>query len=171
MAKVKTGNQEFEIPNEWVVLAEDTPEARTRRDELLRRKLGGLIPSITNGVITVREESGEQVVRVTAQLGTKAAATADLPALFYLTPMYCDLDNVHQALRDAPSYLPPVLKLAWELKLLLVTGKLTFDRLRAYQPAIQKVLEERESSTLVEEFHRRLSEMETLGSPFVPLGF
>lgn len=178
--KVKTTNQEFPIPDEWVALTDDSQEAKNRRDELLRRKLGGLIPAITNGVITVREEGGEQIVRVTQQLGTKAAGTTDeegehkehsLPPEFYLTPIHCDLADVLGRLQEAPPYLPPVLKLALELKWLLISGKLTFDRLVAYQPTIREALEERHSTSLVEELHRRLCEVPPPHASYVPLGF
>jgi len=172
--KVKTGNQEFDIPDEWVALAEETEDAKRRRDELLRRKLGGYIPAITNGVISVREEDGNTVVRVTQQVGTKAAAEETescLPAAFYLSPMSTDLTGVLSLLRDAPAYLPPTLKLALELKWLLISGKLTFDRLVAYQPVIREALEERQSTSLVEELHRRLTEVPPPRISYVPLGF
>jgi len=173
--KVKTGNQEFEIPDTWVALTEDTEDAKRRRDELLRRKLGGYVPAITNGVISVREEGGDTVVRVTPQVGTKAAAGEPaengLPAAFYLSPMRTDLTDVLFVLRDAPAYLPPTLKLALELKWLLISGKLTFDRLVAYQPIIREALEERHATSLVDELHRRLTEVPPPRISYVPLGF
>jgi hypothetical protein len=177
--KVKTGNQEFEIPDEWVRLEVDNDEHKKRRDELLRRKLGGLLPSITNGVITVRDENSETVVRVTAQLGTKALpepgeegeVSVVLPAAFYLSPMHTDLSEVHRVLREAPPYLPPVFALALRLKWEVIKGKLTFERLLAYQPEIQQVLDEHTSNSLVEEFHRRLVEVAPPRITVVPLGF
>ena len=47
---------------------------------------------------------------------------------------------VHQRLTDAPAYLPPLLKLAWGLKWLSVSGQLTFERLIQYQPLLSHAL-------------------------------
>lgn len=44
-SKVKTSNQEFPIPDEWVALAEDTQEAKNQRDARLKRLLGAYIPT------------------------------------------------------------------------------------------------------------------------------
>src|SRR5712691_11355052 len=129
MAKVKTTNQEFTIPDEWVRLSDDSQEAKNQRDTRLRRLLAGYSPAITKAQRSDTTEGEETIARVTPQLGTKGVdgggSGQDLPPFFLLSGLRCDLDPVHQALRDAPAYLPPVLRLAWELKWAMLTGKLT----------------------------------------------
>lgn len=175
MAKVKTTNQEFPIPAAWVALEDDSQEAKIQRDTRLRRLLSGYIPAITTAQLTYSQEGDETIVRVTPQLGTKGteahATDQGVSPLFFTSGLRCSLGNVHQALRDAPAYLPPVLKLAWELKWAMLTGKLTFERLMTYQPEIREVLEERSESGLVERIHQRLKDLRPMPSPAAPIGF
>ncbi len=175
MAKIKTTNQEFPIPAAWVALEDDSQEAKIQRDTRLRRLLSGYIPAITNAQLTYAQEGEETIVRVTPQLGTKGreahATDQGVSPLFFTSGLRCSLGNVHQALRDAPAYLPPVLKLAWKLKWAMLTGKLTFERLMAYQPEIREALEERSESGLVERIHQRLKDLRPTPSPAAPIGF
>ena len=174
MAKVKTNNQEFPIPDEWVALADDSQEAKNQRDTRVRRLLSSYIPAITNAQLSFTTEGDETIVRVTPQLGTKGVeelwAHLPVPSFFYLTGLHCDLVPVHEALRAGPPYMPPVLKLAWELKWAMITGNLTFKRLLDYQPQIQRVLEQHDGG-LVEQIHERLKGLPPLSSPAAPIGF
>ncbi|MBA2681155.1 MAG: hypothetical protein H0U76_22495 [Ktedonobacteraceae bacterium] len=186
MAKVKTSNQEIPIPDAWVVLSDDSQEAKNARDGRIRRGLANFVPSINNAQLTYAQEGEETVVRVTTQLGTKAVDVFEeaegtllldeeqatpLPQFFTVSSIQCDLSEIHQTLRDAPPYVPPVLKLAWELKWLQITGRLTFKRLMEYQPKIQEALTSREPYSLVEHIHQRLKELPPAPSPVAPLGF
>jgi hypothetical protein len=165
--KVKTTNQEFPIPDEWVALSEDTQEAKNQRDARLKRLLSTYIPSINNAQLTYSTQEEETIVRVTTQLGTKGV---DMP-FFPTAGMQCNLSGIHETLRSAPAYVPPVLLLAWELKWLQVTGKLTFEKLLEYQPKIEKALAEREPYQLVTYIHQRLKDLPPAPSPVAPLGF
>jgi hypothetical protein len=174
MATMKTTNQEFPIPDEWVVLADESQEAKNQRDTRIRRKLGSYIPALTNGQITYTQEGEEMVVRVTPQLGTKAVMLREqeqLPSFFFLSRMQCDLEDVHARLRDALAYLPPTLSLAWELKWLQVTGQLTFQRLIDYQPKIRETITANHDARLVEHIHERLRDLPAISAPAAPLGF
>jgi hypothetical protein len=176
VAIVKTANQEIPIPDAWVALTDESQEAKSQRDARLRRLMGGVVPSINNAQLTYNQEEGKgMVVRVTTQLGTKATEEHEegdqgLPSFFFYTKLQCDLNEVHASLCNAPRYLPPVLKLAWELKWLQVTGKLTFPKLLEYQPAIQKVLEDSTSSNQVEHIHQRLRDLPPAPAPTAPIG-
>ncbi len=168
MAKVKTSNQEFPIPDEWVALPDESQEARNQRDARIRRSLSTYVPSINNAQLSYTQEGEETIVRVTTQLGTKGGEER---LFFPASSIQCDLSAIHQTLRDAPSSVPPVLILAWELKWLQVTGQLTFKRLLEYQPRIQQVLSERSPYHQVEQIHQRLKDLPPASSPFSPLGF
>jgi hypothetical protein len=174
-AKVKTNNQEFPIPDDWVALADDSQEAKNQRDTRLRRLLASYVPAVTNAQLSYTTEGDETIVRVTPQLGTKGveelSAAQPLPSFFFLSGLHCDLAPVHEALRDAPPHMPPVLKLAWELKWAMITGRLTFQRLLDYQPQIQQVLQRHGEESLVEHIHERLKGLPSLKSPAVPIGF
>ncbi len=173
-AKVKTNNQEFPIPDEWVALANDSQEAKNQRDTRLRRALAGYIPAITNAQLSYSTEGDETIVRVTPQLGTKGVeepeAGQSLPSFFFLSGLRCDLAPVHEALRKAPPYLPPALGLAWQLKWEMLNGRLTFQRLLDVQPRIQQVLEESAGEGRVEHIHERLKGLPPLKCPAVPIG-
>lgn len=169
MAKVQTTNQTFPIPEDWVALADDSQEAKLQRDTRVRRLLSSYLPAITNAQLSYSTEGEETIVRVTPQLGTKGRE--EVPAPFSCGGLHCDLAGVHVVLRDAPAYRPPALLLAWELKWTMLTGQLTFERLLAFQPRIQAVLQDAAERGLVEHLHERLRDLPALPCPLAPPGF
>ena len=138
MAIARLPNQgDFELPDEIVMLAEESTAARERRDTLVRRALAQFAPSALNASLTYTTENGHTVVKVTPKLGTKALS-ADV------------FVGVHEHLRAAPPYLDPALALAWEIRWSQLTGTLhPIDLLLHYRARLQAHVqgEERRRST------------------------
>jgi len=171
MAKVKMQNQEFEIPDALcalhptVVAEKGEAEAKRQRDAALKRYLSQVSPAATNATLTWSEEGPEgakqTVVRVAPQLGTKGGVISRA---------------VVDSLARAPQEVPPVLDLAFQLKLLQLNGAFStregVERFLGYQQAIQEALS---SSTPFERGIRliaeRLQKAPALPSPWVPVGF
>lgn len=175
MTVVQLQSQEFTLDekgeelialDESVIAEKGEEEAKKQRDARLKRWLSQMSPAATNATLNWSERtrsdgSKETVVRVTPQLGTKGG---------YI------IDALTQALDDAPQHLHPTISLAWEVKMLQIsghfTGKEALPRLLAYQTRIDRALEYGGGEErVIAAIDRRLQEAKPAASPWAPLGF
>ena len=172
MARVKLQNQEFDLPEELIVLdkrivnEKGEEEAKKQRDIHLKRWLSLVSPAATNATLnwsleTKPDGSKETIVRVTPQLGTKGG---------YVT------DSLLASLNAIPQRIHPVIALTFELKMLQISGHFSgqqaLPRLLAYQERIQRALEQESSEEReIGMIAQRLRDAKPAPSPWVPLGF
>jgi hypothetical protein len=165
MAKVRLQNQEFEIPDDLIVLNEDLKaekgeaEAKKQRDANLKRWLSQVSPAATNATLNWSEENKsdgtkETVIRVTPQLGTKGSAI------------------IEARLCAIPQSIHPVIGLTFELKVLQLNGQLDLPHLLAYQQRIIDALENKgHDENIISAIVRRLQDAKAAPAAFAPLGF
>lgn len=172
MPKVRLQNQEFPIDDALIALdpkivaEQGEEEAKKQRDSNLKRWLSTVSPAATNATLSWTEESKpdgtkETIIRVTPQLGTKGGRVSE--ALI-------------ERLGALPQRVHPVIALAFELRVLEMSGQFTgreaLTRLLSYQERIELALDSRNNDQLtVSGIAQELRHARPIPSPWIPPGF
>ncbi|HEU5374539.1 MAG TPA: hypothetical protein VFV38_03785 [Ktedonobacteraceae bacterium] len=152
----------YELPDELFALpANPTQSDRDRRDGLVRRALSQFVPSALNANLTYSEKDGVKEVQVTPRLGTKAA---DLPVG----------ELLHRHLCSARWYLDPALRLAWEIRIQLLTGNRNpLEVLFGYRSRLEPLVHPPKGArpSPVSDLHEALKAVEGTCPAEAPVGF